>query len=73
MNLVTKEWSQGPDLINEKAWMTCSLVTLEDGTKEIVVAGGKSDRCFSHEEVDIINPDSNTRRSGENEICKWPN
>ena len=45
--------------------MTCNLVTLDDGTKEIVVAGGKSDRCFSHEEVDIINPDSNTRRSGE--------
>ena len=66
LNLNTEKWTRGPELSLPKGYHSCSLVTHPDGVKDIVVAGGyaRGTSCYYQNEVDIINLDSNTRRSG---------
>ena len=68
LNLKTNQWTRGPDLNNAKIHLTCSLVTHGDGTKEIVAVGGSNQvgsvGCELLNEVEIINPATNTKRFG---------
>ena len=68
------EWTRGPDLSTGRQNHACSLVTNQDGGRDIVVVGGLSrhdSQCgqrsdiAARNDVDIINLDSHTRRSGK--------
>ena len=66
LNLNNKQWTQRPDMRYAKRYHTCSLATHGNGIKEVVIVGGYSATCYHHNEVDIYNLDTNTRRSGQN-------
>ena len=58
-------WYRGPYLTQTKQYHTCSLVTLPDGTTDVVVVGGYSSSCKYQKDVDIINLDKNTIQKGK--------
>lgn len=68
LNLNNNQWTQGPDLSNAADLPSCSLITNSDGSKEVVVVGGYNGNpgatCGRLNTVDIIDPVTNTKRSG---------
>ena len=66
-NMETNSWTNGPAMVMTRHTHTCDLVTHVDGTRDIVIVGGRGTTCSrGTNNVEIIHLDSNsqTHRSG---------
>ena len=77
-NMDTNTWNRGPDLSQSRAHHTCNLINHKNGTRDIVIVGGRGTGCTAGTNtVDIIHLDSNWQalRSGNtnSQLTKrWP-
>ena len=74
-DLTSEVWTAGPSMTTPRWGHTCSLVTLDDGKKEIVIVGGRNgdddpDDCtvgnvVTLRDVEILNLEDNSIRAGK--------